>query len=141
MSEAANPGGGDEVVPAGFSAEDLRLGRKATRNIRVLCVAALVASAANAGFVFLNVPWDTRMPYDGQFDRSGNGIPMQIAMLPCLLLLIRIWWDGRRPDAHRMRKGSRIGTYILGSGLIGVCVLGQWVVGQTILEAGGYLGG
>lgn len=141
VSEVANPGVGDEVVPEGFTAEDLRLGRKVTRNLRILCVAALVVCVAIAGFVFLNVPWDTRMPYDGKYDRSGKGIPMQIAMLPCLLLLIRIWWDGRRPDAHHMRKGSRIGAYIFCGGLIGAGVFGQWIMARGILEAGGYLAG
>jgi hypothetical protein len=141
VSEVANPGATDESVPEGFTAEDLRLGRKATRNISILCVLAFVASVVIAGFVFLNVPWDTRMPYDGKYDRSGRGIPMQIAMLPCLLLLIRIWWDGRRPDAHHMRKGSRVGAYIFGGGLIGACVFGQWIMARGILVAGGYLAG
>ncbi len=81
------------------------------------------------------------MPYDGEYDRSGRGIPMQIAMLPCMLLLIGIWRAGTTPNAHHMRKGSRVGTYILGSGLIAVCVVGQWVIAESILEAGGCLVG
>lgn len=141
MSRPANAGAGDEVVPEGFTAEDLRLGRKVSRNIRVLCLLALVASVAIAGFVFVNVPWDTRMPYDGKYERSGKGIAMQIAMLPCPLLLIRVWWDGKRPDAHHMRKGSRVGAYILCSGLIGAAIAGQWVMARGILEAGGYFAG
>ncbi len=81
------------------------------------------------------------MPYDGKYDRSGKGLPMQIAMIPCLLIPIRLWWDGRKPDAHHMRKGSRVGVYILGGGLIGACVIGQWIMARSILEAGGFLTG
>lgn len=140
MSDIANPGAGDESVPKGFTAEDLRLGRKVPRNISILSVAALVACIAIAGFVFLNVPWDTRMPYDGKYERSGRGLPMQIALLPCVVLPIRFWWDMRKPlKKPHMRKGARVGAYILWGAFIGGCVFLQWKFAESILEAGGYL--
>ena len=106
----------------------------------MLCMIVALLCVGIAGFVFTHVPWDTRMPYDGRFDRSGNGIPMQMAMLIVLLVLFLFWRSGRKPDAHRMRKGSRIGTYILGTAMIMACLAGQWVMGESILTAGGYFG-
>lgn len=141
MSAIGSPGAADETVPDGFTAEDLHLGKEVTRNLRVLCLIAFVVCVAIAGFVFVNVPWDTRLPYDGRYDRSGKGIPMQIALLPALVLLVRIWWDGRRPDAHHMRKGSRVGAYILCGGLLGASVFCQWIMARGILAAGGFFAG
>ncbi|MHA7207787.1 hypothetical protein [Arthrobacter sp. MDT1-65] len=141
MSEVVDDGAADESAPKGFTADDLRLGRKVSRHISILSAAALVACVLIAGFVFLNVPWDTRMPYDGKYERSGKGLPMQIALLPALVLLVRIWWDGKKPDAHHMRKGSRVGAYIVCGALIGACVVLQWNFAESILEAGGYLAG
>ena len=117
---------------------DLRLGKKAVRFKTVLCAIGFVLGLGIAIFVFLSVPWDTRMPYDGKFSRDGSGIPMPIAMLPCLALLFGLWRSGRKPDAHHMGKGSRIAYYILAPALIVGCVWGQWVIGESILTAGGY---
>lgn len=57
---------------------------------------AFAACVGIAVFVFINVPWNTRMPYDGKFDRSGSGIPMQIAMLAGLVLLFGILAGGKK---------------------------------------------
>ncbi|MEG9250255.1 hypothetical protein V6S67_19360 [Arthrobacter sp. Soc17.1.1.1] len=107
----------------------------------ILCVIAFVACVGIAVFTFTNVPWDTRMPYDGKYNRSGTGIPMQIAMIPCPLVLIGLWRSGRKPDAHQMTKVGRTGLYILGSAMISACAIGQWVMASGILIAGGYLAG
>lgn len=141
VSDVANPGIGDGSTPEGLTAEDLRLGRKAVNVIRVAIVVALVACVAIAAFVFLNVPWNSRLPYDGRHDYSGKGIPMQIAMLPSLGLLLRMWWSGKKPDAHHMGKGSRVVAYITSGVLLAACVGGQSVMARGILEAGGYFAG
>jgi hypothetical protein len=107
----------------------------------VVCVIAFVACAGIAVFVFTNVPWNTRMPYDGKLNRSGTGIPMQIAMLAGLVLLFGLWWSARKPDAHHMRKGARVGAYIFGTAIILACAIAQWVLASEILIAGGYLAG
>lgn len=125
----------------GFTEQDLLLGKTAVKFIRALCALGFVVCVGIAIFVFMNVPWDTRMPYDGKYNRSGNGIPMQIAMLPCLVVLFGFWRGGRKSDAHHMRKGSRIGLYILGPGIVLAAVVGQWIMGQSILVSGGYLAG
>ena len=82
-----NSDAGKETAPDDFSEEDLQLGKNASKFVSVLCVIAFVARVGIAIFVFMNVPWDTRMPYDGQYNRSGNGIPMQSAMLISLVVL------------------------------------------------------
>jgi hypothetical protein len=123
-----------------FTDEDLRLGRKACQYIDVLCLISAIVCAGIAWFVLAHVPWNTRMPYDGRFDRSGSGIPMQMAMLIVFTVLFLFWRSGRKPDAHRMRKGSRAGTYILGTAMIVGCVVGQLVLGESVLTAGGYFG-
>jgi hypothetical protein len=69
---------------------DLLLGRKASRYIKILCLAGFLACIGTAIFVFMNVPWDTRVPYDGRYNRSGSGIPMQIAMLPILAVIFSL---------------------------------------------------
>lgn len=51
------------------------------------CAVAFLVCGGIAICVFLSVPWDTRMPYDGKFNRSGGGMPMQIAMFVSLGLL------------------------------------------------------
>lgn len=125
----------------GFTEEDLLLGKKASKYIDIICILAVVVCLGISIFVFTNVPWDTRMPYDGKFNRSGNGIPMQIAMLIIFVVLFLFWRSGKKPDAHHMRKGSRVGLYILGTAMVFGCVTGQWIMGQAILTAGGYFGG
>lgn len=140
MVDDENGAKGNSEAKDDFTDEDLRLGRKACRYIDILCVIVALLCVGIAVFVFTHVPWDTRMPYDGRFDRSGNGIPMQMAMLIVFLVLFLFWRSGRKPDAHRMRKGSRVGTYILGTAMIMACLAGQWVMGQSILTAGGYFG-
>jgi hypothetical protein len=117
------------------------LGRRAVNIKTVLCVVAFVACVGIAVFVFMNVPWDTRMPYDGKYNRSVTGIPMQIAMLPMLLVLLGFWRSGKKPDAHHMGKGSRAAYYILAPAIIIACGVGQWVMGQAILTNGGYFAG
>jgi hypothetical protein len=132
---------GDKDSLRGLSEQDLVLGMRAVKIKTILCVVALVASVAIAVFVFINVPWDTRMPYDGKYNRSGTGIPMQIAMLPMVLVLISLWRTGKKPDAHHMGKKSRIAYYILAPAMIVMCAVGQWVMGREILVNGGYLAG
>lgn len=121
-----------------FTQMDIVLGKKALKLMMALCIIAFLACCCIAIFVFLNVPWDTRMPYDGKFNRSGSGIPMQVAMFVSLLLLAGVWFAARKPDAHKMNKGSRIGTYILGTGFILLIVVIQWVMANSILTAGGF---
>jgi hypothetical protein len=120
---------------------DLRLGKKAVRFKTALCGIGFFACLGIAIFVFLSVPWDTRMPYDGKYSRDGSGIPMQIAMLPCLAVLFGFWRSGRKPDAHHMGKGSRIAYYILAPAIIVGCVWGQWIMGESILAAGEFFTG
>jgi hypothetical protein len=123
VSSPVNPGAADEPVPEGLRAEDLHLGKRAVRLKTIACVIAFLACLGIAVFVLSSVPWDARMPYSGRFGR--NGIPAPIAMLPCLLVLFGFWRTGRKPDAHHMGKGSRVGYYILAPVIIVGCVLGQ----------------
>jgi hypothetical protein len=139
VSDSVSPGAGDEAVPEGFTEEDLRLGRRASRIIYLSCGVALVACLGIAAFVLVSVPLDTRMPYSSRFGR--NGIPAPIAMLPALVVLFGMWRAGRKPDAHHMRKGSRVGSYILGTVIIAVCVFFQGAFAQGILVEGGFLAG
>lgn len=131
----------EDKADGGFTEQDLLLGKTAVTFIRALCALGFVVCVGIAIFVFMNVPWGTRMPYDGKYNGSGNGIPMQVAMLPCLVVPFEFWRGGRKPDAHQMRKGSRVGLDILGPGIVLAAVVGQWIMGQSILVAGGYLAG
>lgn len=140
LNDGDRPSTGDSDSEGEFTREYLLLGKNAVRFIRLLCVVSFVACVGIAVFVFLNVPWDTRMPYNGQFNRSGGGIPMQIAMLPILAVLFAFWRSGKKSDAHQMRKGSRVGLYILGTAIVVACTAGQWAMGESILTAGGYFG-
>ncbi|MBP3042937.1 hypothetical protein J2M54_05155 [Arthrobacter sp. zg-ZUI227] len=111
--------------------QDKLLGKRATRIIDILCVLAFVACAGIAIFVFLSVPFGTRMDYSGQFGR--NGIPMPIAMLVTLVALFLFWRTGKQSDAHHMGKVERVGLYALGSAITVGCVVGQLVMAQSIL--------
>jgi hypothetical protein len=104
-------------------------------------VITFVACMGIAIFVFINVPSNTHMPYDGKYSRSGSGIPMQIAMLPVLVVLFGFWRSRKKPDAHHMGKGSRVAYYILAPAILGACVVGQWSMGESILTEGGYFTG
>lgn len=141
VNESLSSTAGEDAPPGKFTAQDLLLGKKACKFMDILCVIAFVASLGIAAFVFTHVPWNTRMPYDGKYNRSGSGIPMQIAMLPCLLVLFGLWRSGRKPDAHQMTKGGRIGLYIFGTAMVLACAVGQWVMANGILIAGGYFTG
>ncbi len=134
-----SPDARKEALRGSLTEEDLRLGREASKVMDAFCIVALVACVGIAVFAFMNVPSDTRMPYDGKYNRSGTGIPMQIAMIPCPLVLIGLRRSGRKPDAHQMTKSGRTGLYVLGTAMISACVIGQWVMASGILEAGGYL--
>jgi hypothetical protein len=134
-------GAGEGPTGGEFTEEDLQLGRSAVKFVRTLCVVGFVACVGISIFVFTNVPWDTRMPYDGKYNRSGSGIPMQIAVLPALVVLFGFWRAGRKSDAHRMGTGSRGGLYVLGTAIVFAAVVGQWVMANGILIAGGYFPG
>ena len=114
-----------------LSEQDFLLGKRATQIIDIMCVLAFVACAGIAIYVFLSVPFSTRMDYSGQFGR--NGIPMPVAMLVILVVLFLFWRTGKKPDAHHMGKAERIGLYVLGSGITVGCVVGQCVMAQSIL--------
>lgn len=107
----------------------------------IYTIIALSLCVGMAVFTFLNVPWDTRLPYDGKYDRSGNGIAMQIAMSPILIVLFMSIRGLRKPGAHHMLRGSRVGTYILGSTIVSACIIGQSVLARSILVEGGYVAG
>lgn len=141
MTNGKSSGTRSDSTGDGFTEEDLLLGKKASKFMDTLCVIAFVACVGIAVFVFINVPWNTRMPYDGKYSRSGTGIPMQIAMLPCLLVLIGLWRSGRKPDAHQMTKGGRTGVYVFGTAMILACAGAQWRMASEILITGGYIPG
>jgi hypothetical protein len=134
-------GTGKDGPQVALTDEDLLLGRKAAKYLNVLCACGLAACILIALFVFANVPWDTRMPYDGKYNRAGTGIPMQIAMLPILIVIIVLWRSARKADSHEMNKASRGVSYALGTAIVLGGILGQWTMGQTILVSGGYLPG
>lgn len=132
---------GKDGPQVALSEEDLLLGRRAAKYINILCACGLAICILIALFVFANVPWDTRMPYDGKYNRAGTGIPMQIAMLPVLGMIIVLWRSARKSDSHQMNKASRAVSYVLGTAIVLGGILGQWTMGQTILVSGGYLPG
>jgi hypothetical protein len=123
----------------GFTAEQLRFSQKDARNLSLLCVGALVVCICMAVFVFTSVPWETRMPYDGKYNRSGSGIPMQIALLPVLVPILGMWRASRRLEKSPRTKAGRIRIYILLAVFVSVCMIAQWTMSEEILVAGGYL--
>ncbi|WOH19418.1 hypothetical protein IRJ34_03580 [Paenarthrobacter sp. GOM3] len=141
VNDHVNSGAGEGGNARRFTKEELELGKKATKVFRICSLIAIFICIGVAIFVFASVPWDTRMPYDGRYNRSGSGIPMQIAMIPCLLVLLGLWRAGKKPDAHHMGGGGRFAVYIFGIGMVLTCVIGQLIMAQGILVAGGYLPG
>ncbi|MFL4474226.1 hypothetical protein ACIPVK_09525 [Paeniglutamicibacter sp. MACA_103] len=133
--------GSEAAASRGLSEEDLLFAKKIVKLDRTICVIALAACVGAAIFVFMNVPADTRVPYDGKYDRSGAGIPMQIALLLAPAFLLKLWWSTKKKDAHRMSKKGSIGSIVLGSFLVAVCVLGQSLFVKSILTVGGYFTG
>ncbi|MBV1778390.1 hypothetical protein KRR55_04580 [Paeniglutamicibacter sp. ABSL32-1] len=134
-------GAGNQDPDTEFSEQDLLLGRKASKFFQIICVAAFVVCVIAAIFVFMNVPLDTRMPYEGKYDRSGSGIPMPIALIMSPAVLVLLWRTGNKPDSNNMRKGSRIALYIIGPVFVAVCVYYHFVFAEGILVEGGYLAG
>lgn len=134
-------GAGMEDPQDSLTEEDLILGKKATKFMTIYTIIALFLCVGVAVFTFLNVPWDTRLPYDGKYDRSGNGLPMQMAMSPILIVLFTSWRGTRKPDAHHMPKGSRMVTYILGTSIVATCIIDQFLFARLILIEGGYIPG
>lgn len=144
-NEGAGSGAGadkrDPDPETEFTEQDLLLGRKASKFVDIICIISFVICILVAIFVFMNVPLDTMMPYDGKYNRSGTGVPMPIALIVFPIFIVIFWRTGKKPDAHHMRKGSRIGLYILGPALMAVSVYFQFVFAQGILVEGGYLAG
>ena len=137
MNESLSSAAGKDDLPGKLTEHDLLLGRKASRYIKFLCVAGFLACVGTAIFVVMNVPWDTRMPYDGRYNRGGSGIPMQIAMLPILVVILGLWRSAKKPDSYQMDKASRVASYVFGTAIVLGDVIGQWIMGQSILAAGG----
>lgn len=124
-------GAGNEHWLGELTEQDFLLGKRATLIIDILCVFAFIACAGIAIYVFLSVPFGTRMDYSGQFGR--NGIPIPVAMLVTLVALFLFWRTGRKSDAHHMGKVERVGLYVLGSAITVGCVVGQLVMAQSVL--------
>lgn len=128
-----------KIGSEGLTAEDLELGKRAVKIISILAAVALVVSIGIAIYVFMSVPWETRLPYEGQYGRSG--IPMQIAMFMCIFMQFLLLRAGKKPTAHHMGKASRGGLYVLASMMIVGVVWGQCVLAKSILVEGGALPG
>jgi hypothetical protein len=139
VSDGFSPGGGNQSSVAGFMGEELRLSKKDAKNLSLLCLGGLLICIGMAVFTLASVPWDTRMPYDGKYNRSGSGIPMQIALLPIFVPLFGIWRSVKRPEAKPRTQAGRVRAYVLMVVFISVCVVGQWTFVNGILVAGGYL--
>ncbi|WP_157370946.1 hypothetical protein [Arthrobacter sp. Leaf141] len=137
---SGNKGSGiaDAFDGSNFSADQLKVTKKDATNLSLMCICAILACLGIAVFVFMNVPWETRMPYDGKYNRSGNGIPMQIAMAPVLVPIFGIWRAVSRPDKNPRTKAGRIRGYVLAVVFLLICILVQWTMANAILVAGGY---
>ena len=125
--------------PSGLTPEDLELGRRAVKFVRILSAIALVAAVGITLYVFMSVPWETRLPYSGRFGR--NGLSMQVAMAMCLAAQFIFWRISKSPTAHHMGKTSRVACYILPPLMIAGAVWGQWILAVSILVEGGALPG
>lgn len=79
------------------------------------------------------------MPYDGKYNRSGSGIPMQIALLPVLVPISGMSRAVARPEKSPRTKAGRIRIYVLLVVFVTLHVFGQWIMAEEILVAGGYL--
>lgn len=127
-----------------LSERDLNLGRKSARFLRNSCMVAFLVCFGIALYVAFNVPWETRMPYEGQYGR--NGIPMPIAMLPVLVSLGIFWRTGGK-QAGCPCHGSRLRSAALNRSAGWSCRSWQqwyspvpfWAVGhmEAIRVAGG----
>lgn len=138
VSDALSRGAADGSGEKGFNAEQLHVSRKDARNLSLICVGALLACVGIAVFVFMNVPWETRMPYEGKYNQSGTGIPMQVAMLPVLVPILGIWRAVGRPEKNPRTKAGRVRAYVLAVAFATVCLIVQWTMANAILVAGGY---
>lgn len=130
-----------EVPKIELTQNDLILGMKTVKYVKTICIIAFIACIMIAIFVFINVPLDTKMPYDGKYSRSGGGIPMPMALAMALIVLVFFWRTGKKPKAHHMGKGSRVGTYIVATAMVAGCVYYQFIFAEAILVEGGYLAG
>lgn len=130
---------GDSDSESGLTPEDLELGKKAVKFVSLLSVIALVVALGISFYVFMSVPWDTKLPYNGRFGR--NGLPMPFVMLLCLILLVMFWRVGKKPTAHHMGKAARGAYYVIAPAMILGVVWGQWILARSILVEGGALPG
>lgn len=128
-----------KIGSEGLTAEDLELGKKAIKFASILSAIALVVGVAITIYVFMSVPWNTMLPYEGRHGR--NGLPMQVAMFLCLLMQFLLWRVGKKPTAHHMGRTSRGAYYVLAPMMIVGVVWGHWVIAKSILVEGGALSG
>lgn len=138
---AAGVGEVDEHVPDGLTEQDLILGKRLVRFVFVLTLVATVAILAMAVYTYLNVPLDTRMPYDGRRGRSGRGIPMPIAVMISFTVPFLCWQTLRKRNAHKVGKGTRGTVYVVVSLMLATAVFGQWAITQAIFAEAGVLPG
>lgn len=59
-------------------------------------------------------------------------------MLPILAAIFSLWRSARKPDSHQIDKASRVASYVFGTAIVLGGVIGQWIMGQSILAAGRY---
>lgn len=128
-----------KIGSEGLTAEDLELGKKAIKFASNLSAVALVVGVAITIYVFMSVPWDTMVPYEGRYGR--NGLPMQVGMFLCLFMQFLLWRVGKKPTAHHMGKTSRGAYYVLAPMMIVGVVWGHWIIAKSVLVEGGALPG
>ena len=119
--------------------EDLRLGKRNVLITRVACVIALVVCLGLAVYVFQHVPAETRLPYSGKYGRNGIPMPISVLLMPVVVLIILR--NAFTRGAHEMGRGARIGSYILGLGMILGLVIGQLAIAEGLLIEGGAMPG
>lgn len=115
------------------------MGKRNVLITRVACVIALVVCLGLAVYVFQHVPAETRLPYSGKYGRNGTPMPISVLLMPVVVLIILR--NAFTRGAHEMGRGSRIGSYILGLGMILGLVIGQLAIAEGLLVEGGAMPG
>ena len=137
MSHSLDAGGAPSEVAGKQAAADPRSAKKATLVRDVLYALALLLCIGLAVYVFQNVPLDTRLPNNGRRGREGTPVPYAMLMPPVVMMII--WWVGRRRPL-RPGKSGLIRRYVFAALIPLAAVTGQALAVRSLIEVGA-LGG
>jgi hypothetical protein len=110
----------------------IRLEKKTSNYLDVMCLVGVLVSLGITAFVFVNAPLSAELAY------YGGSIPAVLLLLLSALGILMFWISERLLGTHPTRGQARALVFISGPVTILVCIFFQAFLAVIVLDESGY---